>query len=324
MGACRALFQQHIIAILLDQGGDQMIDKAGIDEGRIGRDAHDDVGIQFFGGAGKARQHIVFRPAHHGDAFAVAPFHDRVVARIGGGGDRDLFDQMRALQAMHDVPEQRLAGDGLQHLAGQARRAHARLDDGDDAQMLVACSCAVTPLRLPRRRGCGAAGACRRPDRRAIRGRTSSDGCGPLKPVPSATRAFADARDHRRDLLRQPAMAGRRIPRLRRRDRDGIPPRCAPVMHGAFDHGRAAGVIGPADCAARRIADRGDGRQIGFRGRRRIGRNAMQQGDVARRRRRFSVAAAVSISSIVAMPVESTTGLPVRGAGFEQVVTSSS
>ena len=79
MGAFRAIFHQHIIAVLLDQGGDQVIDKTGIDEGRIGRHPHDDVGIQLFGGAGIARQHIVFRPAHHDDAFVVAPFDNRLI-----------------------------------------------------------------------------------------------------------------------------------------------------------------------------------------------------------------------------------------------------
>ena len=145
MGACRAFFHQHIIAALLDHAGDQMIDEARIDERRIGGHPHDDVGIQLFGGAGEAGQHIVFRPAHHGDAFGCAEFHNRVVQRIGGGGDGDLFDQVRGFEAMHDVPEQRLAGDGLQHLAGQPGRAHARLDDGDDAQMFAAVH-AASPL----------------------------------------------------------------------------------------------------------------------------------------------------------------------------------
>ena len=36
MGAVSALFQQHVIAVLLDQGGDQVVDEAGIDERRIG------------------------------------------------------------------------------------------------------------------------------------------------------------------------------------------------------------------------------------------------------------------------------------------------
>ena len=61
MGAKRALFHHHIIAILLDQAGDQMIDEACIQEGRIGRNPHDDVGIEQFGGAGKPGKHIVFR-----------------------------------------------------------------------------------------------------------------------------------------------------------------------------------------------------------------------------------------------------------------------
>ena len=50
---------------------------------------HDDIRVQYFGGAGETRQHIVFRAAHHGDAFGRAEFDDRFVQRIGGGGDGD-------------------------------------------------------------------------------------------------------------------------------------------------------------------------------------------------------------------------------------------
>ncbi len=54
----------------------------------------------------------------------------------------------------------------------------------------------------------------------------------------------------------------------------------APAMHGALDHRRAARVVGPADLAAGGALDRGDGREIGFARRRRIGRDAVQQRDV--------------------------------------------
>ena len=137
MGARRAVFQKDIVAILLDQGGDEMIDKAGIDEGSVRRHPHDDVGIQFFGGLGIARQHVIFRPAHHGDAVGVAPFHDGLVGGIHAGGHGDVFQQPTRLQAMHDVPQQRLSGDGFEHLARQAARAHTRLYNGDNADILA-------------------------------------------------------------------------------------------------------------------------------------------------------------------------------------------
>ena len=135
MGASRALFHQHIIAILVDQAGDQMIDEARIHERRIGGDAHDDIGIELFGGAGETGQHIVFGAAHHGDAVCRAEFHNRLVERIGRGGDGDLLDQLRGFEAMDDVPEQRLARDRLQHFARQAGRSHPRLDDCNNSRL---------------------------------------------------------------------------------------------------------------------------------------------------------------------------------------------
>ncbi len=132
----RAVFEQHVIGIVFDHGRDQMIDEAGIDEGRIGIDTHDDVGIEEIGGARKPRQHIVLGPAHHRHAMFAAEFDDGVVERIGRGRNRDALDELRALETMHDVPQQRLAGDRLQHLSGQAGRAHAGLDHGDNAQMI--------------------------------------------------------------------------------------------------------------------------------------------------------------------------------------------
>ena len=83
--------QQNIIAVLRDQMLHQMIDKARIDERRIGGHAHDDIGIEQFGGARKAGQHVILRPAHHGHIVGAAEFGDGVVARIGGRRNRDLL-----------------------------------------------------------------------------------------------------------------------------------------------------------------------------------------------------------------------------------------
>jgi len=137
MGAFRAVLQQNVIAVLLDKGGDQVIHKTSIDERNVGRHLHDDVGVQLLGGAGIAGQHIVFGTAHHGDALGIAPFHDRLIGRVRAGSHRDLLQQVAGPQSMHDVPQQRLARDGFEHLAGQTRRAHPRLNDGDDSDVLA-------------------------------------------------------------------------------------------------------------------------------------------------------------------------------------------
>ena len=117
-----------------------------------------------FGGAREAGQHVVFRPAHDADVMRLAEFGDGVVERIGAGGDRDLFDQPRFLEAMHDVPQQRLAGDRLQDFARQARRTHPRLDHRDDAR---APHAAGSQMRADVAQRAHAVGA----DRRASRGR---------------------------------------------------------------------------------------------------------------------------------------------------------
>ena len=200
--------------------------------------------------------------------------------RIGGGGDGDVLDQARRFQAMDDVPEQRLAGDGLQHLARQARRAHARLDHRDDAQMLAVV---LMPLRLYRWRGCGAAGACRRRDRRASRGRTIRKACGPLKPSPSATklsrmRAITGAISS--GSQQWPAAYSAPLPS---RSRWNSTAACAPAMHRALDHRRPARVIGPAGRADRwRRGCAAMAERLASRRRRGIGGDAMQQGDVVR------------------------------------------
>jgi hypothetical protein len=187
MSGHRTVFQQHIVAVLFEQRRQKMIDEAGIDEGCIGRHPHDDICVQQLCGARKTRKHIVFGAAHDRHALLAAERNNGVVARIGGRGDGDLFDELRAAQAMDDVPEQRLTRDRLQHLAGQACRAHARLDDGDDAQMIAgfggqahaAGFHAARTWRSGRMPSIGSA----RHSRSSI-----SEGCGPLKPVPSATK----------------------------------------------------------------------------------------------------------------------------------------
>ena len=68
MSASGALFHQNIVAALLDHAGDQMIDEPRIQERRVGANPHHDIGVQHFGGAGEAGQHVVFRAAHNGDA----------------------------------------------------------------------------------------------------------------------------------------------------------------------------------------------------------------------------------------------------------------
>ena len=90
-----------------------MIDERRVDERRVGRDAHDDVGVERLRGPREAREHVVFRAAHDGDA--VARPNSTMASSRGLVVVATAISSIRCerLQAMHDVPEQRLAGDGL-------------------------------------------------------------------------------------------------------------------------------------------------------------------------------------------------------------------
>ena len=120
MGTLRTVFHKHIITVLFDQGGNQMIDKGRVYEGCIRRYPHDDIGIELFGCTGITRQHVIFGPTHHDNAFLIAPFHNRLVGGVDAGGYRNVFEQPACFQAVDDVPQKRFAGDvGFKTLPGR-------------------------------------------------------------------------------------------------------------------------------------------------------------------------------------------------------------
>ena len=131
----------------------------------------------------------------------------------------------------------------------------ARLDDRDDAPAFghAAGSQTARMWRSGRMPSCGSA----RQSRSA-----SSAGCGPLNPVPSAVECLAYASDDGRDFFRQPAMPGRVFGALAVEIEMEFHRAGAPAMDRAFDHGRAARVVGPADLAAGGVADGGDGGKV--------------------------------------------------------------
>ncbi len=178
-----AIFEQNVIAILIDQRGDEMIHEACIDEGRIGGNPHDDIGIGCLRCQRETRQHVIFRPADDSDSIAFAEFDDGIIERIGAGRDGDLGNEFRTPEAAHDMPKQRFARDGFEHLARKPGRPHAGLHDGDDAfaGCLTCHAAGFQLLRMCRSGRMPSAGSARH-SRSSI-----SEGCGPLKPVPSAT-----------------------------------------------------------------------------------------------------------------------------------------
>ena len=78
-----------------------------------------------------AAEHVMQATAMAGNLVLGAKISQRVVAGFGGGCDNDPVYVLTSLCALHDVPDHRVASEGLQHFAGQAAGGHARLDDGD-------------------------------------------------------------------------------------------------------------------------------------------------------------------------------------------------
>src|SRR6185503_10018565 len=90
----------------------------------------------------KPLQHIVQRPPETVDAERRRVSGDRIVRRLVAGGDDDVMagDGLRKL--IHDAGENRDAVERGEDFAGEARRAHARLDEEDvvGAQLAVSAS----------------------------------------------------------------------------------------------------------------------------------------------------------------------------------------
>src|SRR5262249_37397776 len=93
--------------------------------------------------------------------------------------------------------------------------------------------------------------------------------------------AFADARDHRRNLMWEPTMPCLVLGAFTVEVEVEFHSGGAPTMHSAFDHCWRTRVIGPAGGDLRTIADRLDGGKIGLFGRRGISGDAMQHRDAA-------------------------------------------
>ena len=169
MGACRALFHQHIIAVLLDQGGDQMIDKTGIDEGRIRGHAHDDVGIQLL----RRRRAKRASTSSSGPRTTVTPSAWHRIRRWRRRADwwwwrwRCLRAGAQALRRCTMCQSSGLPAMGLSTLPG------SRVEPMRAWMTATTRSCSASAVHAasPALADMAAAGACRRRDRRAIRGR---------------------------------------------------------------------------------------------------------------------------------------------------------
>ena len=103
---------------------------------------------------------------------------DGVIVRIDGGGDCNSVHRAALPQPVKDMPQQWLAGDRHQHLARQARGAHACLDDGDDGPHGHYAGVQLSRTCLKGRKP--SAGSARHSRS------GSSAGTGSLKPLPSA------------------------------------------------------------------------------------------------------------------------------------------
>ena len=185
MGAEHAGFELHEIRAGAGQAVDQIVDQIRIDQRRVAGDPQQGAGAGLQRRQPVALQHILQRPAHTDHADFGAKLLDGVVTRVDGCRDRHRIHGAALIQAVDDVPEQRLARDRHQHLAGQARGPHARLDDGDDGARHPRTRHQGDQLWRTCRKG-------RKPSAGSARHSRSgnSAGTGSLKPLPSAVTAW--------------------------------------------------------------------------------------------------------------------------------------
>jgi hypothetical protein len=113
------------------RGVDHLVDDLRIGERAIACEAHDIRRLETFGRTDEAIEHVVQAAAMAAYADAFAQGLQCIVARIGAGRYDQIVDAPGTPHAFDLVREQRLATDAQQHLAGQAGRAHARLQDGE-------------------------------------------------------------------------------------------------------------------------------------------------------------------------------------------------
>ena len=109
------------------------VDHRRIDERAIAAQLDHDIRAHLLLRVQDAVEHVALAATVDGDTLRFRPTRDGVVGRVIGGGDHDVIEAAGFAHALQHAAQGRPAGELHQHLAGQTRGAHARLDAGDHA-----------------------------------------------------------------------------------------------------------------------------------------------------------------------------------------------
>ena len=128
------------------KGGYYAVDLLWVNHRAIGGDAHDHVGIMFTSSLVIAVQDVELAATKDRHCLLLAKRSDRVIRRVGSGGDHHPSDGLGAPDAVDHPCQHRLPAQVAQDFAGQPAGAHAGLYDGDDIFLAH---------KLRRLQGCG-------------------------------------------------------------------------------------------------------------------------------------------------------------------------
>ncbi|GBE14652.1 hypothetical protein BMS3Abin14_00698 [bacterium BMS3Abin14] len=127
---CCLRVSRGIIGILFDEGPDQPVDNLWIHQRRVTGHPHNHIRFQRLRGLPVAIQNIFLRTPNTGDLLSRTEFHQWIVDTVHRCSHRNVGNRPAFFQAMDDMPEDRLARQGLQDFAGKTAGPHSRLDDG--------------------------------------------------------------------------------------------------------------------------------------------------------------------------------------------------
>jgi hypothetical protein len=122
----------HQIPIAAPEHLDGVGDQSRIEQRAVATEADDAVELESRAGREETGQDIVERPAVAVNSGVGAEFGDGIVGGLARCRHRDEVEGCAAPQAIEKMREDGLAAERPQHLAGQALRVEARLDDRTD------------------------------------------------------------------------------------------------------------------------------------------------------------------------------------------------
>lgn len=125
---------RHDVARVLSERGYAEVNDLRVQERAVAGDLNDDVRGQLSLRVDDALQDIFLTAPVDGNVLSSCPALDRVVGRRHRRRDDYRVHEPATPQAANEPREGRNAADVHQHLAGQARGAHARFDAGDGAR----------------------------------------------------------------------------------------------------------------------------------------------------------------------------------------------